>query len=222
MPETSEKFVLVADDHPLCKEIVQICLERMDGNFRLFGVSSFAELSGALDQLSRCDLLVLDLSLGDSTGIDTLKRVRNGWPSVPILVLSGTENLQVQHLVREMGVIGYIGKSKPIEMIERGLSAALAGQGAFDSLIDGADSAQLRDRLARVEKLTPAQLRVLNAMALGELNKQIAHELGITEITVKAHVKAILSKLGVSNRTQAILEVKELKRLGLIGQALRG
>ena len=96
MSETSEKFVLVADDHPLCKEIVQICLDRMDGNFRLFGVSSFADLSGALDRLSRCDLLILDLSLGDSIGIDTLKRVRNGWPSVPILVLSGTENLQVQ------------------------------------------------------------------------------------------------------------------------------
>lgn len=208
------KTILIADDHPFCQDVIQLCLEQSDLEANLIGLASLAELATTLRQLAHCDLLVLDLGLADSVGIDTLKTVRERWPDVPVLVFSANDNLQLQHLAREMGARGFLPKSKPVSLIAKAIEAILEGGSWFDKLVDAVDSTELEERFRRAEELTLAQRRVLAAMRSGALNKQIAHSLGISEITVKAHIKAILSKMDVDNRTQAVLEINKLLRLG--------
>lgn len=96
------------------------------------------------------------------------------------------------------------------------IAAFLRGETVFDPIVGLVDGDDLEKRLARLRSLTDAQMRVLRAMADGSLNKQIAHDLGISEVTVKFHVKSVLSKLEVANRTQAVIELNTLEKYGQV------
>lgn len=170
-----------------------------------------AMLAGSLAEsqaaLATADLLILDLALPDSKGVIGLGDVLACAPAARSLVVSGATNPGIERLVAAAGAHGFFAKSAPLFEMIPALKAVLAGETWFAADDDAAHDDATVERFA---SLTPAQRRVLGAMQEGRLNKQIAHDLSLSEITVKAHIKAILRKLGAGNRTQAILMLREI------------
>ena len=197
--------VLVVDDHPLFREALMVAFERAAPQAATVVQSgSLAEGLAALRD-GPFDLILLDLLLSDATGFDGLVRMKAEAGSTPLFVVSGREGREIYRRAKDLGADGYLPKSTPLAELAAALATALDGGAWFPEDLDN-DSASATHRLST---LTPAQTKVLNGLADGLLNKQIAYEMGISEATVKAHMTAIFRKLGVLNRTQALLAYKE-------------
>jgi DNA-binding NarL/FixJ family response regulator len=191
--------VLIVDDHPLFVDALQLALTPLVSNLI---VSKSASLGEACTHLTdeAPDLILLDLSLPDAGGADAVARIRELAPQVRLVVVSGRDDPVTIGLSKALGCDGFISKALPLTDIQVLLRKAISGRDVFPV---GPPSA-FADAVAA---LTPAQARVLAAAATGKLNKQIAHEMRLAEPTVKSHMSAILKRLGVSNRTQAILAI---------------
>lgn len=207
-----KKNILIVEDHAFCREILESSVLQSEPEACVIGASSLLEATSLLKQIKDCHLVMLDLSLPDSNGISTVAEIRAGWPNVPILVVSGEEDLQLHGIVKSLGAAGFVSKTRKLVEIRSAISKVLDGGTAFNPVVDAINTEELAARLARLRSLTRAQSRVLLAMSDGALNKQIAHDLGISEITVKFHVKSILEKLNVRNRTAAVTEYRNLMR----------
>lgn len=206
------KTIVIVEDHEFCREAIEACLYDTVEGVNIIGLGTIREAKAVLEQIKACDLLILDLGLSDSSGVSTVSQIREGWPDVPVLVLSGEEDLQLQSMTKSLGAVGFVSKTQSLTEIRNAIAQVLSGRMAFSPIVAAINSDDLKDRLARFRSLTPAQLRVLKEIAEGALNKQIAHELDISEITVKFHVKNILAALHLPNRTSAAVEFKELKK----------
>lgn len=201
--------VLVADDHPMCRAVALIALTSIDPDVQATEVASLADARGATGPF---DLIVLDLNLPDSRGVSTFVNVASRFPAAPVLVISGSEQYAWEDDIAALGASGYVSKSAPIPDITAALRTVLDGGRAFQRTADAPAPRATSNAAARLASLTPAERRVLNAMAGGGLNKQIAYELGLSEMTIKQHVRAILRKLQVVNRTTAVLIYREMAR----------
>lgn len=210
--KTLTKTIVIVEDHEFCREAIEACLYDAIDGVNIIGLSTIRETKAVLEQIKTCDLLILDLGLSDSSGVSTVSQIREGWPKVPVLVISGEEDLQLQSITKSLGAVGFVSKTQSLSEIRKAIAQVLAGGNAFSRVVAAINSDDLEIRLARFRSLTPAQLRVLQAMADGALNKQIAYDLGISEITVKFHVKNILATLHLPNRTSAAIELKELQK----------
>lgn len=212
---TTAHHLLIADDHPLFREAMShVILAELPG-CRLTEAADLDATLAAIASHSDLDLVLLDLHMPGVTGLDGLARVREAAPDIAVLMISAAEDKQLVLRAIEVGAAGYITKSSPRERIGQALQQVLAGNVYLPpDIIRGAPGNRavtrgveghptLSDALVR--SLTERQRRVLERMALGESNKQIAWALNITETTVKTHVSAILGKLGVNNRVQAVL-----------------
>lgn len=206
------KTIVIVEDHEFCREAIEACLSDTVEGANIIGLGTIREAKAVLEQIKACDLLILDLGLSDSSGVSTVSQMRAGWPDVPVLVLSGEEDLQLQSMIRSLGAVGFVSKTQSLAEIRGAIAQVMAGGQAFSRVVAAINSDGLEARLARFRSLTPAQLRVLRAIADGALNKQIAYDLGVSEITVKFHVKNILAALHLPNRTSAAVEFKELKK----------
>ncbi len=207
-----KKTILVVEDHEFCREAIEACAAQFIGQDNVIGVSTIREARALLGQLKSCDLLILDLSLSDSSGISTVTQIRNDWPDVPLLVVSGDDDLQMQSIIKSLGVAGFVSKIRSMREVRDAIKCVLEGGKSFDRKIEAINSNELETRLARVRSLTNSQRRVLEAMASGAATKNISYDLGISEVTVKFHLKNIFSTLQVSNRTMAVIEFNELKK----------
>jgi DNA-binding NarL/FixJ family response regulator len=197
---------LIADDHPMCREAARMALRVVSPSAEAVQAASLTEV---LEDQAPADLIILDLGLPDSRGIASLVDVARARPSTPILIVSGAETPDVEARVAANGGAGFVSKSAPIEQLIDAIRTVAQGGTCFSSDIARTATQGLEARLAL---LTPAEARVLRAMRGGDLNKQIAFELNLSEITIKQHVKAILRKLQVVNRTQAILLLHDAER----------
>jgi DNA-binding NarL/FixJ family response regulator len=197
---------LIADDHPMCREAARMALTFVAPDVEIVQAASLAEVLG--DE-GHADLVILDLGLPDSRGIASLVDVARARPTTPILIVSGAESPDVEARVAANGAAGFVSKAAPIEALVEAIRTVAEGGTSFSSDLQHAETEGLEARLAL---LTPAEARVLRAMRGGDLNKQIAYELNLSEITIKQHVKAILRKLQVVNRTQAILLLHDAER----------
>jgi DNA-binding NarL/FixJ family response regulator len=151
------------------------------------------------------DLVLLDLNMPGMNGFTGLVLIRAEFPALPVVVISASEDAVTVSRALDYGAAGFIPKSAPGECLAEAIGAVLAGDLWFPEHHEPTDRAEDVDLAARLATLTPQQLRVFMMVAAGRLNKQIAHELSVTEATVKAHVTMILRKLGVANRTQAVI-----------------
>ena len=204
--------VLIVDDHPLFRDALEAALGTAfpDGAVA-HHASSLAEALAKIREF-RCDLVLLDLTLGDTQEFDGLTRLLAAGPGCPVVVVSATESPQAFGTAKALGAAGYLPKRMSMEDLSAALATALDGGKWFPPTESGANAGR-DELLARVADLTPAQRKVLAGLADGLLNKQIAYEMDISVATVKAHMTAIFRKLGANNRTQALLIYKEATSL---------
>ena len=202
---------LIADDHPLFREALVGALRLKFDDLQIIESDSLETTLKQIEQQDDLDLLLLDLHMPGSGDLYGLIRVRELYPHLPVAVISGSDNAEVVSKVMGYGAMGFISKSSPSAKIAEAIETILQGdswvpvelRGRLQPVTD--EEAEFANKMAA---LTTAQYRVLYLLHEGFLNKQIAFELAITEATVKAHITAIFRKLGVSNRTQAVLLVE--------------
>ncbi|MEM6828588.1 MAG: response regulator transcription factor [Pseudomonadota bacterium] len=191
--------IVIADDHPLFRSALSHAVAKVWDGAELVEAESAAEARTEL--ANGAEALLLDLHMEDSNGLSVLMDLRQDYPALPIAIVSASEEPRVYAAARQLGAAAFIPKSAGLEDMRVSLSAVRDGDLSFpDTAEDDED-----DDLARIASLTPAQRRILSSIRQGLLNKQIAYEQSISEATVKAHITAIFRKLGVSNRTQAVL-----------------
>lgn len=207
--------LIIADDHPLFRSAL---INAISGRFSMrdtIETDSFDSTCAALERHPDADLLLLDLHMPGSYGFFGLIQLRKTWPTLPIVVVSASEDADVIRRCMAFGASGFVPKSARPDDIIAALNAVLAGEVWVPAKLRTAvlgraeDEADL-DLAARVAQLTPQQYKVLYYLTEGWLNKQIAYDLEISEATVKAHMTAIFRKLGVSNRTQVVIAAQRL------------
>lgn len=196
--------IIIADDHPLFRTALSHAVGRVWPEAQIIEARSAAEARAALEG-GDVEALLLDLHMEDSNGLSVLMDLRQDFPSLPIVIVSASEEPRVYAAASQLGAAAFIPKSSGLD----DMRAALANVQEGDTWFPASDASNDQD-LAHMASLTPAQRRILTAIRKGLLNKQIAYDLDISEATVKAHITAIFRKLGVNNRTQAVLVAAKL------------
>jgi DNA-binding NarL/FixJ family response regulator len=207
--------VLMADDHPLFRGALRAALTGLDQNAEIIECGDFDAARKALIEHADADIVLLDLAMPGVSGLSGLVTVRAISPTVPVAIVSATEDVATIRRALDLGASGYISKSSTMEQIRKSISAILDGEVVVPPHInlDAEDEPEIRDLIKRLKSLTRQQARVLGMLSEGLLNKQIAYELDVSEATVKAHVSAILQKLGVESRTRAVIRLNKITTL---------
>ena len=205
--------IVIADDHPLFRGALRQAIASIMPKARVIEANGMEDLNMALGHERDVDLILLDLTMPGVQGFSGLMSLRAQHP--------GTAR---GHRVRHRGgrrsfaapwnsaPAGFIPKSIDIDSIGGAIEAVLAGDTWTPPDVDltAAEDKETADLVRRLGTLTPQQVRVLTMLSEGLLNKQIAYELSVSEATVKAHVSAILDKLGVDSRTQAVIAAAKI------------
>jgi DNA-binding NarL/FixJ family response regulator len=171
-------------------------------------------LSQELEKKPDMDLVLLDLAMPGVQGFSGLLYLRAQYPSVPVVIVSANEDRNVMRRCIDFGASGFIPKTTDINGMRQAIQTVLEGQiwTPPDLDLTAQPDKAVADMVRRLASLTPQQVRVLMMLSEGLLNKQIAYELSVSEATVKAHVSAILQKLGVESRTQAVIAVSKIEQ----------
>jgi len=204
---------VIADDHPLFRGALREAVSSLFGNATIAEAGSFDDASALLDKGGDVDLVLLDLAMPGVRGFSGLMYLRAQYPSVPVVVVSANDDPAVIRRCMEFGASGFIPKTLGVEAMRAAIARVLEG-GVWtppDVDLKAGTDAETADLMARLSTLTPQQVRVLMMLSEGLLNKQIAYNLGVSEATVKAHVSAILQKLGVESRTQAVIAAAKIE-----------
>jgi DNA-binding NarL/FixJ family response regulator len=199
--------LIIADDHPLFRGALREAVSSLFGSSEIGEAGTFEEVTDLLERGSDVDLILLDLSMPGVRGFSGLMYLRAQYPSVPIVVVSANDDPAVIRRCMEFGASGFIPKTLGTDALRQAIAHVLRGEMWTPPDVDLSlkSDAESAATIARLATLTPQQVRVLMMLSGGLLNKQIAYELGVSEATVKAHVSAILQKLGVESRTQAVI-----------------
>ncbi len=212
--------LVIADDHPLFRGALREAVAGLFDASAIAEAGSFEDMSKLLDRNSDVDLVLLDLAMPGVRGFSGLMYMRAQFPSVPVVIVSGNDDPAVIRRCMDFGASGFIPKTLAVAEIRNAIESVLRG-GIWtppDVDLSAKPDDDTAAMLTRLASLTPQQVRVLMMLSEGLLNKQIAYELGVSEATVKAHVSAILQKLGVESRTQAVIAASKIE----IGQWPQG
>jgi DNA-binding NarL/FixJ family response regulator len=204
---------LLADDHPMYRDALRGALTLNLGDLNLLEASDLIETVKMLQE-NEIDLLLFDLHMPGSTDLFGLIHIRKLFPEIPVAVVSGIENVGIVSKVINTGALGFIPKTTQAVKVAEAVVSILEGEVWVPEKMpsDVTDFDEAFVKLAEsVSSLTPAQYKVLCFMRDGLLNKQIAYELDIAVATVKAHVTGVFKKLGINNRTQAVLIASQLQ-----------
>ena len=199
--------LIVADDHPLFREALKQTLAGAVAEVEIVEAGSFDQVVELLEARGDIDLVLFDLKMPGVQGLSGLLYMRSQYPGVPIVVVSASEEPAVMRRALDLGASGFIPKSSPVEEMRNAVRTVLGGDIWWPPGLDRdrPGDREAADLVRRLTTLTPQQVRVLMLLREGLLNKQIAYRLGVSEATVKAHVSAILHKLNVESRTQAVI-----------------
>ncbi len=206
--------ILIVDDHPLFRHALIQAVRYSLPQAQIHEAASVDEFYHKLETGPEQDLVLLDLHLPGASGFSALVHARAQYPILPIIVVSAHEEISVMQRSIAHGAMGYIPKSAPPAHIGDALRTVLEGERwlppNYLAVQHDPRATDEADLALRIQSLTPQQFRVLMMVAEGLLNKQIAYTLDVSEATIKAHVTAIFRKLGVQNRTQAVLAISAL------------
>ena len=208
--------ILIADDHPLFRNALRQALAGTFINTTWFEADSAQALQQVLDNHPQTlDLIMLDLQMPGAHGYSTLIHLRTHYPNIPVVVISAHEDINTISRAIHFGSCGFIPKSSSMETLSVALEAVLSGDiwlPANTQIVQVPEDKT--DQMAsKLSDLTPQQYRVLQMFAEGLLNKQIAYDFDVSEATIKAHATAIFRKLGVRNRTQAVIALQQLEMI---------
>lgn len=215
------KSILVIDDHPLFCEAISMALRHGLGLETVATANTLGEGLARLGEGLDVDAVVLDLNLPDVTGVDGLVRLKAVTPRTPVVVVSGLTDDRIVAQALRAGAAGFVRKDTPSDALVAAFRRVFEGSvympPDFTPPAPGDhEHAALDDAVDRLTELTPQQLNILRLVCEGKLNKQIAFDLNIAETTVKAHITAILRKLGVTSRTQAVLIAQKASYAGIL------
>lgn len=209
---------LVIDDHPLFCDALALTLRGLVGIERVETASTLGAALARIDAGPAPDVLLLDLDLPDVEGLEGLLRLRAAAPEVPVLVVTSMSDPRLIEAALAAGAAGFVPKHSGRDAFRTAFERLRAGQRhlpeGYEPPAGTGDPAA--DALGRLAQLTRQQAKILELLCQGRLNKQIAWELAIAETTVKAHVTAIMRKLGVQSRTQAVLLAQQSRFASLI------
>ncbi|AWU96310.1 response regulator [Azospirillum ramasamyi] len=202
--------ILIADDHPMVRDALRSAVLYSCQATDVMEADRLDSVMQALEERGDLDLVLLDVNMPGMNGLGGLRALRQRFPATPVVVVSAHEERRWVREAMESGAAGFIPKSTPRDAIAAALRQVLNGElyvppQAADEPVGEAEDAETAEIARRIATLTAQQLRVLELLGTGKLNKEIAFDLSITETTVKAHVSAILQKLKVYSRTQAVV-----------------
>lgn len=207
------RFIII-DDHPLFREALIGALKDSQLRPSVREASNLEKADAIIKAEGPFDLALLDLSMPGITGFQGLLALRANHPNLPVMVVSGIDDPRIIHEALSHNAAGYVVKSAGRAELAKAVETVLAGKRytppGYDADAMAQYSSEANDIAKRLRSLTPQQMRVLGMLRQGLLNKQIAHELGVGETTVKAHVSEILRKLQVFSRTQAVIEAQKI------------
>lgn len=204
---------LIVDDHPLFCDALSMTLRAVAGITRTDTADSLGAALDRLEEGEGVDIIVLDLNLPDVSGLDGLIRLRAAAGDIPVVVVSSITDPRMIAATLRAGAAGFVPKHSQREVFRRALERIAGGHNfvpegvAVEEDTPGTGSDEV---IRRLQQLTRQQARILELICEGKLNKQIAYDLSIADATVKAHVTAIMRKLGVQTRTQAVLLAREV------------
>lgn len=203
---------IIADDHPLFRGALRQILQDSFQPDSVTEADCYQQLQKVAEDSQDIDLLFLDLTMPGVSGLSGLINLKAQHPQLPVMIVSATDDVATIRRAMELGASGFVSKSAGMEEIGLAVRTILdGGEWVSNDVELGAESdAEIADLITRIRALTPQQSRVLSMLGQGLLNKQLAYELNISEATVKAHVSAVLQKLGVDSRTQAVILLSKL------------
>lgn len=218
---------LVADDHELFLQGLEFILKKEYPEVDLVLAGDYTQILDIIKKQNDFDLLITDLAMPGGNWLEALQKVHSQAPEMPIIVVSAVFDKEILQKTYNIGVSGYVSKSFPNNIIISAINLVLAGgmyippdlvklssqftTGQLNDLIKDFDNSQKKQ--ADEKLLTPRQLEVLQCLAGGMSNKQIAYKLGLSEGTVKIHITLLMRALNVTNRVAA---VRAGERAGLI------
>ncbi len=203
----AQASILLVDDHPLFVEALRQVLAELRPRVRIQTAGTLAAARRILDLPPAPSLVLLDLNLPDSPGSQTLRRLPEFFAGIPVVVLSSLDDPQRVRQALAAGARGFISKSERPEKIMAALSAL------FDNGLCDTDPPAPRPPRS---ELSSRQVEVLELIAAGKSNKEIARDLGMALGTVKVHVRDIFERLGARNRTEAVALYSTLRETGAL------
>ena len=200
--------ILIADDHALFRDGLALRLEQIVPEAAISQASGYSQVFKILKSDNKFDILVLDVEMQDMPWLESLRQIREISPQTKIVVVSAIRT------ILSTGVKGYIPKRSEIKVFNNAFKLISDG-GTYvpPTVIDNSPINNISGRNTGIKLLTTRQSQVLDLIAQGKSNKQIAYEMGVSESTVKLHINALLRSLHVNNRTQAVITAQ---KIGLI------
>ena len=226
MSSISSKFwILVADDHALVRGGLAQLVKLVEENVEVVETNDYKQTLELLSQDQVVDLLLLDLLMPGMNGVEGISNICKKWPEIPVIVVSAKEDIGTIRSALAAGAMGYIPKTSSPEVMMSAIKLVISGGVYIPPHVLGAGTLS-EDRLQEQNiavspeenfkvgygMLTERQLEVLDLMAFGKSNKEIANDLGLTTGTVKMHSSRIFKTLNVQNRTEAVMKYTQLKK----------
>lgn len=206
------RTIVIADDHPLFRGALRQALDGMEDDLKIVEAGDFKTARTAATDHPDADLMLLDLTMPGVSGLSGLIALRSEFIGLPVVIVSASDDPVTIRRAIDLGASGFISKSASIDGIRDGIRTVLDGEiwTPQDADLGPEQDPEMADLINRLQTLTPQQSRVLGMLGEGLLNKQIAYELGVSEATIKAHVSAVLQKLAVDSRTQAVIQLSKI------------
>ncbi|MBQ8437067.1 MAG: response regulator transcription factor [Alphaproteobacteria bacterium] len=210
--------ILIADDHALFRDGLSLNIERLEPQAVIFQAGSFSQVMKILNDEKKFDLIIIDLDMPDMNWETALQDIMDKRGNARVAIISATEDVRIIRKAMEKGISGYIPKRADTKVLPGALKLIMDG-GTYlppsileNNGVNGINIASI-SRSRNGKTLTNRQSQVLELVAQGMSNKQIAYEIGVSEATVKLHINALLRAVGATNRTQAVITAQ---KMGLI------
>jgi DNA-binding NarL/FixJ family response regulator len=210
---TQTLTMIIADDHPLFRGALRQAVSDIGDTQTIIEAGDFETARKAAGEQPEIDLMLLDLNMPGVSGFSGLTALRSEFPGLPVIVVSASDDNATVNRSLELGASGFISKSAGLDDIRMAIDTVLEGgiwTGAAGATQKTSSDPAMTELMERMKTLTPQQSKVLTMLGKGLLNKQIAYALGVSEATIKAHVSAILLKLNVDSRTQAVIKLGQV------------
>lgn len=218
--------LLIADDHTLFRDALVLYIQRADPKVSISLAGSFPEALDIMKEKSDQDLVILDLRMPGMNGMQGFERMRDNYPKTRVALMSGVAEPEDVRAAMDLGAVGYFPKTLSGKNLLKAIQNVLAGNvflpvteqdtimpSYYGDAIKQSTSGMRQQNASQKIKIfnfTSRERDVIEQLALGKTNKEIADILGLQVVTIKLHVRGICQKLGAQNRTQAAVILKDL------------